>query len=260
MGKVWDKHAQEVKANSMAIGILSLLSHCYAKGVRDACKSNDEMMCHEFIKLTDEPGKFGFMWKDRDSRFDMNTWSSMQFIVELASMAVSLNVQNNKKLFEYLMRIITPSTYHFCMLHIAQEFYKQGMLDYIKNPNPSKLYTILDKPTNMIWTKNGAHKKDRKFTLMRFQAACFDRSVKCEEYRGQVSNKFASSKVSFLNFQRSIWNALYKNETLFFNEKEKRGRPKKEKDTLETSYEDMIGIRPRYDDYEERWRLNSEGD
>lgn len=218
MSTIWKTYSKNDGPRSVAVGVMSLLDHCYARGVKDACNSKDEMMCREFLEKTDIPGQFGFLWKDRDSRFDLNTWSSRQFITEMMSIAVIDKVQNRLKLFKFLQRIINPSTYHFCLLHVAQEFYKQGMLDYLKNPNPTKLYTILDTPTNKIWEKDGAKKKDRRFTLFRIQNACNDRALRSEEViESGETNKFASCRTSFVNFQKSLWYAL--NGVDMFDEK-----------------------------------------
>lgn len=218
MAKIWEKYSKNNDARGVAIGVMSLLDHCYARGVKDACNSKDEMMCREFIEKTDEPGQFGFLWKDRDSRFDLNTWSPSQFIVEMVGIAYIDKVLHRNKLNKFLSRIINPTIYHFCLLHVAQEFYKQGMLDYLKNPNPSKLYTILNSPTNKIWERGGAKRKDRNFTLFRIQNACNDRALRSEEVleRGE-SNKFATSRTSFINFQKSLWYAL--NGVDMFDEK-----------------------------------------
>lgn len=227
MSQLWKKYTNKDNPHSIAVGVLSLLDHCYARGVRDACNSKDEMLCREFIDKTDKPGVFGFLWKDRDSRYDLNTWSPRQFITEMMNIAVIDNIQNRNKLFMFLSRIINPSTYHFCLLHIAQEFYKQGILDYLKYPNHAKLYTILDTPTNKIWESNGAKRKNRKYTLFRLQNACNDRALRSEEaIENGDKNKFATKRVSFINFQKSIWNAL--NGFEFLEEEELRGRPRKE--------------------------------
>lgn len=229
MSTTWKKHTQGSNPKSVAVGVLSLLDHCYARGVKDACNSKDEMMCREFLEKTDIPGNFGFMWKDRDSRFDLNTWGPRQFITEIMYISTLESIQNRKKIFDFLSKILNPSIYHFCILHIAQEFYKQGMLDYMKYPNPQKLYTILDKPTNKVWTENGAKRKDRRFTLFRMQNACNDRALRCEESinRGE-NNKYATNKVSFTNFQNTIWYALFGID--FYISEGKEGNPPKERD------------------------------
>lgn len=202
MKNLWGKNQDEAKEKSMAVGILSLFDHCYARGVKDACKVNDDMMCREFIDKTDIPGQFGFLWKDRDGKFDLNTWDNKQFIMEIMYLATQESVINRKKLFAYMTRIINPTTYHFCMLHIAQEFYKQGMLDYLKHPNANKIYTILDSPTGAEWTLNGAKKKGRANTLFRVYQACCDRASMSEE--AEENNRFACKRLSFMNFHKSL--------------------------------------------------------
>lgn len=207
MGKLWGKWQDEAKEKSIAVAILSLFDHCYARGVKDACNVKDEMMCQEFIKKTDTPGIFGFLWKDRDARFDVNTWDNRQFIMEIIYLStINKSVLNKNKLFRYLARIIHVTTYHFCLLHIAQEFYKQGMLDYLKHPNANKLYTILQNPNGMEWTLDGAKKKGRANTLFRVYQACCDRALRSEE--AEEGNRFACNRISFMNFQKSLNVAL----------------------------------------------------
>lgn len=206
MTKLWGKWQDEAKEKNMAIGILSLFSHVYARGVCDACRIKDEMMCQEFIAKTDIPGNFGFLWKDRDGRFDMNTWDNRQFIMEIIYLSTNEKVLNKKKLFQYLTKIINPTTYHFCLLHIAQEFYKQGILDFLKHPNANKLYTILQNPNGMEWTLNGAKRKGRNNTLFKVYQACCDRALRSEE--AEDNNKFACKRLSFMNFQKSLNKAL----------------------------------------------------
>lgn len=199
---LWGKNHNEAKEKSMVVGILSLFDHCYARGVKDACRVNDEMMCREFIDKTDVPGRFGFLWKDRDGKFDLNTWDNKQFIMEIIYLATQETVRNRKKLFAYMTRIINPTTYHFCLLHIAQEFYKQGVLDYLKHPNANKIYTILTPPSGAIWTLNGARGKGRANTLFKVYQACCDRATRSEE--AEEDNRFACGRLSFMNFHKSL--------------------------------------------------------
>lgn len=210
MAKLWGKRQDEAKEKSMAIGILSLFDHCYARGVKDACNAHDEMMCREFIEKTDKPGCFGFLWKDRDVRFDLHTWDSKQFVMEIMYLSMQETIQNKRNLFQYMTRIINPTTYHFCLLYIAQEFYKQGMQDFLKHPNSNKLYTIMQSPTGMIWTLDGAKKKGRNNTLFRVYQACCDRATRHEDAinDGEEMSKKVCSRVNFMNFNASLKKAI----------------------------------------------------
>lgn len=210
-------HREKVKEKSLAIAIMSLLNYIYIRGVKDACNARDEMLCRDFIAKTDEAGVFGFLWKDRDARFDMNTWNDRDFMCELISFAYSERVPGKDSLIRYLQRILHPSTYHFCLLHVAQEFYKRGMLAYLQYPNPTKLYTITQSPLNTIWEKNGAKKESRQDTLHHIHEACRDRTLRCEEsLEKNPNNKYATGRVTFDNFQKSLWLAL--------NNEERKGR------------------------------------
>lgn len=223
---LWDISNDESKAKAMAIGIMSLLDHCYARGVQDACKCNDEMMCREFISITDEPGKFGFMWKPRDERFDLNAWTLNRFISEIIGIALQGSIRYRKSLFEYIKRIISPSQYHFCLLHIAQEYYKRGIIDYLAHPNPNKLYTIIQTPSSMVWTLNGAKKLNNEKVTQRFNDACFDRMQICLDAREiNPKNKYASKQTTFENFMKSVWAA--KNGNNEYRRIERSGRPRK---------------------------------
>lgn len=207
-------YREEVKEKSLAVAVMSLLSYIYNQGVKDACNARDEMLCRDFIAKTDEAGVFGFLWKPRDARFDMNTWNDRDFVCELISFAYSERVPGSKNLIRYMQRILSPTTYHFCILHIAQEFYKQGMLAYLKYPNPTKIYTIVQSPLNKIWEKGGGKKKTRQDTLHHIHEACRDRALRCEEsLEKNPNNKYATSRTTFDNFQKSLKWALNNNET-----------------------------------------------
>lgn len=205
MKKLWGKNQNEAKDKAMAMGILSLFEHCYARGVKDACRANDEMMCREFIDNTDIPGQFGFLWKDMDARFDMNTWDNRTFIMEIIRLSQQEGVYGRNRLFQYLARIINPTTYHFCLLHVAQEFYKQGMLAYIQHPNPNKLYTIPESLPGIEWTKDGAQKSGRGNTLFNVYRACCVRAQRSEEFSDAAEKKkHVCSRLSFMNFYTSL--------------------------------------------------------
>lgn len=206
-------HREEVSERSLAIAIMNLLCYIYARGVKDACNARDEMLCRDFIAKTDEAGVFGFLWKERDARFDMNTWNDRDFMCEIISFIYAERVPGKDKMIRYLQRILNPSTYHFCLLHVAQEFYKQGMLAYLKHPNLTKIFTITQAPSNMKWEKNGAKKGTRQDTLHRIHEACRDRTLRCEEsLEKNPNNKYATGRVTFDNFQKSLKWALYNEE------------------------------------------------
>lgn len=244
------KYTETVKEKSLAVAVMSLLSYVYVRGVKDACNARDEMLCRDFIAKTDEAGVFGFLWKDRDARFDMNTWNDRDFICELISFAYAERVPGMKSLIRYMQRILNPSVYHYCLLHVAQEFYKQGMLAYLKYPNPTKIFTITQSPLNTIWEKNGGRKQTRQDTLHRIHEACRDRALRCEETIAKMAeeegNKYVTSRNRFDNFQKSLWQALnneeratkknkyrvvekatWRAETPVAKAAGKRGRPKK---------------------------------
>lgn len=210
------QYTETVKEKTLAVAVMSLLSYIYVRGVKDACNANDEMLCRDFIAKTDEAGVFGFLWKDRDARFDMNTWNDRDFICELISFAYAERVPGKDNIIRYMQRILNPSTYHFCLLHVAQEFYKQGMLAYLKYPNPTKIYTITQHPNNAIWVKNGAKIGNRQDTLHRIHEACRDRALRCEETLEKLAeeegNKYITSRSRFDNFQKSLWQALNNEE------------------------------------------------
>lgn len=206
-------YTEEINEKSLAVSVLSLLSYVYVQGVKDAYNARDEMLCRDFIEHTDEAGVFGFLWKEREARFDMNTWSDRDFICELISFAYSKRVPGRKHLIRYMQRILNPSTYHFCMLHVAQEFYKRGMLDYIKYPNPTKIHTITQSPLNKVWEKEGGKKESRQDTIHHIHEACRDRALRCEEsLQKDPKNKFATLRSRFENFQKSLWRALNNEE------------------------------------------------
>lgn len=207
------QYTETVNEKSLAIAIMSLLSYIYVQGVKDACNARDEMLCRDFIAKTDEAGVFGFLWKRRDARFDMNTWNDRDFICELISFAYAERVPGMDSLRRYMRRILNPSTYHFCLLHVAQEFYKRGMLAYIQNPNPTKIYTITQSPLNTTWENKGGKKGTRQDTLHYIHEACRDRALRCEETLQKKTNcKYATGRVTFDNFQKSLWMALNNEE------------------------------------------------
>lgn len=206
-------YREEVSERSLALAVMSLLSYIYVQGVKDACNARDEMLCRDFIAKTDEAGVYGFLWKPRDARFDMNTWNDKDFMCELISFAYAERIPGSKSLIRYLQRILSPNTYHFCLLHVAQEFYKQGMLAYLRHPNPTKIYSITQNPTNMKWEQNGGKKGTRQDTLHRIQEACRDRTLRCEEsLEKNPNNKYATKRTTFDNFQKSLKWALYNEE------------------------------------------------
>ena len=213
-----DSYNEVVNEKSLAIAVMSLLCYVYVRGVKDACNARDEMLCRDFIRKTDEAGVFGFLWKDRDARFDMNTWNDRDFICELMSFAYAERVPGMRSLVRYMQRILNPNIYHYCLLHVAQEFYKQGMLAYMKYPNQTKLFTITQHPNNATWGKNGAKVGNRQDTLHRIHEACRDRSLRCEETiarlaeEGNNKNKYVTSRNRFDNFQKSLWQALNNEE------------------------------------------------
>lgn len=193
----------------MATAVLGLLSHIYVRGVKDACNCRDEMMCRDFIAKTNEAGVYGFLWKERDARFDLNTRNGKDFIYDIISFITSERIICKKHLITYLQRIYSPSTYHYCMLHITQEFYKRGMLDYLQHPNPTKLYTIIQNPLNSRWGSNGAKKGTRQDTKQMINEACIDRATRCEEsLEKNPKNRYATRRYQFTNFEMSLWRAL----------------------------------------------------
>lgn len=207
------KYTEEVKEKSLAVAVMSLLSYVYVQGVKDACNARDEMLCRDFMAKTDEAGVFGFLWKTRDARFDMNTWNDRDFICEIISFAYSERIPGMRNLIRYLQRILNPATYHFCLLHVAQEFYKRGMLAYLQYPNPTKIYTITQSPLNSIWGKKGGIKETRQDTLHHIHEACRDRMLRCEEsLQRNPKNKYATGRITFDNFQKSLWRALNNEE------------------------------------------------
>lgn len=206
-------YREEVSEKSLAIAVMNMLSYIYAQGVKDACNARDAMLCRDFIAKTDEAGIFGFLWKTRDARFDMNTWSANDFMDELISFVFSVRVPGREYIKRYLQRILSPKIYHFCLLHVAQEFYKRGMLAYLQNPNPTKLFTITQAPANCIWTKNGGKKGTRQDTLHQIHEACRDRALRCEESLVKnPKNKYATTRTQFDNFQKSFKWALNNEE------------------------------------------------
>lgn len=213
MGFLGGIYREEVNEKSLAVAVMNLLSHIYVRGVKDACNARDEMLCRDFIAKTDEAGVFGFLWKDRDARFDMNTWNGSDFMDEIISFLHAERVPGRDKMKRYLQRILSPKTYHFCLLHVAQEFYKQGMLAYLKHPNPTKLFSITQTPSNMTWDKNGGRKGTRNDTLHRIHEACRDRTLRCQEsLEKDPDNKYAAGRTQFDNFQKSFKWALNTNE------------------------------------------------
>lgn len=210
MGLILGKeYTEDVREKSLAVAVMSLLSYVYAQGVKDACNARDEMLCRDFLAKTDKAGVFGFLWKPRDARFDMNTWNDRDFMCELISFAYAEKVPGKDSLIRYMQRILHPSTYHYCMLHVAQEFYKRGMLDYLKNPNPTKLFTIIQSPLNATWEGNGAKKGTRQDTIHHIHEACRDRALRSEEtLEDDPGNKYVTRRGTFDNFQKSLWRAL----------------------------------------------------
>lgn len=207
------EYKEMVKEKSLAVAVLSLLSYVYVQGVKDACNARDDMLCREFINKTDEAGVFGFLWKTRDARFDMNTWNDRDFMCELISFIYAERVPGSKNLIRYMQRILNPSTYHFCLLHVAQEFYKRGMMAYLQNPNPVKIYTITQSPLNSTWGSKGGIKGSRQDTIHLIHEACRDRALRCEEtLQKDPNNKYATSRITFDNFQKSLWSALNNEE------------------------------------------------
>lgn len=211
-----DNYVEEVKEKSLAVAVMSLLSYIYVQGVKDACNARDEMLCRDFIAKTDEAGVFGFLWKTRDARFDMNTWNDKDFVCELISFAYAEKVPGRNNIIRYMQRILNPSVYHYCLLHVAQEFYKQGMLAYLKHPNQTKIYTITQHPNNATWEKKGAKIGTRQDTLHRIHEACRDRALRCKEtiekLAAEEGNKYVTSRSRFDNFQKSLWQALNNEE------------------------------------------------
>ena len=206
-------HREEISERSLALAVMSLLSYIYAQGVKDACNARDEMLCRDFIAKTDEAGVFGFLWKPRDARFDMNTWNDRDFMDEIISFIYSERVPGREKMKRYIQRVLSPKIYHFCLLHVAQEFYKRGILDYLKYPNPTKIHTIARSPSNMIWERNGGKKGTRQDTLHRIHEACRDRTLRCEEsLEKNPNNKYATTRTQFDNFQKSFRWALNNEE------------------------------------------------
>lgn len=206
-------YREEVKEKSLAIAVMSLLSYIYVQGVKDACNARDEMLCRDFIAKTDEAGVFGFLWKTRDARFDMNTWNDRDFMCEIMSFVYQERVPGRDNLKRYLQRILNPTVYHYCLLHVAQEFYKRGMLAYLQNPNPTKLFTITQSPINMTWGATGGKKGTRQDTLHYIHEACRDRALRCKEsLEKNPENKYATDKLRFDNFQKSLWQALNNEE------------------------------------------------
>ena len=206
-------YREEITEKSLAIAVMNLLCYIYAQGVKDACNARDEMLCRDFIAKTDEAGVFGFLWKTRDARFDMNTWNDRDFMDEIISFIYSERVPGRDKMKRYLQRILSPKIYHFCLLHVAQEFYKRGMLAYLQYPNPTKIFTITQSPSNMIWEKNGGRKGTRQDTIHRIHEACRDRTLRCEEsLEKNPNNKYATGRTQFDNFQKSFKWALNNEE------------------------------------------------
>lgn len=209
------KNRRVIPSKSMAMSILSLFDFCYKRGVSDACNARDDMLCKQFVEKTQEPGVYGFIWKPRQGAYNLETWDNKQMITELTVMTITENVRYKQTLYRQFSRLINPTTYHYCLLHIAQEMYNTGILDYLKNPN----YLELPKMQQwrwVEWTNHGVRRSDTAKMMTRMQIAAFDRARLSEI--ADEDNKNRIKRKNFEIFQKDVWSMLNDVEIIWQDE------------------------------------------
>ena len=117
--------------------ILQLLDDCYKWGVCDAAEVSNQSLCEGFINKYREPGVFGRV--------------IYEYTVDWREWTLTLNHQARIRSFSGPMaKYFTlmgkfGANYLSTLIVAAQEIYIQGLIDYNKKPNKSRIPAFMDK-------------------------------------------------------------------------------------------------------------------
>lgn len=188
----------------LAVGIVDLFDMCYKRGVLDAHQVKDSDMCEEIIRMTDTPGVYGFLHKRRDNVFTTETWDERTWCSELWQLLFEKGVRQKAQLQKFISRrMFKPTVYLKCVMHISQEFYKQGLRDFNAEPHFVMIGTFL-KRKFMEWNGTKTSDKYRQDFLCRIQLAANDRALRSEEN----PNKYKVMRKNFGIFLLALWRGL----------------------------------------------------
>lgn len=192
----------------LAVAIIDLFDLCYKRGVLDAHHVNDSDLCEEMIRLTDVPGVYGFLYKHRDNVYTVETLDAQTWCSELWQLLFEKNLRQKSYLQKFISRrMYRPTVYLKCVMHISQEFYKQGLRDFNAAPRSVMIGTFL-KRKFMEWKGTKTSDKYREDFLCRVQLAANDRALRSEEN----PNKYRVNRKNFGIFLLALWRGLQRKE------------------------------------------------
>lgn len=122
--------------------ILWLFDDCYKWGVQDAAEVENQALCEEYINKYRAPGVFGRV--TYGYTVDWREWTlTLSHQSRLRSYSGAMS-----KYFNMMGRF--GANYLSTMIVAAQEIYIQGLIDYNKKPNKTKISVFMDRP-KVVW-------------------------------------------------------------------------------------------------------------
>lgn len=177
-----------------AVAVLRLFADAYKTGLMDAEWINDIGRCYEHIKSTSEVGVYG---RVTEQRFD--SWREWMHRVLLMGDIRYTRV----RAVDVVNRIKKKHLIDGCLLPLAQDFYNQGVQDWLDAP-VSRSFERLTKCYYPRWTRQGIHKRTMKEMWIDMQRFAFERS---KQYEGAEPIRSLTPR-KFEIFSLTLWTAL----------------------------------------------------
>lgn len=115
--------------------VISLFDRAYKQGVYEAAKINNEYYCSNFILEKSKPSTFGLLQHD----YEMD-WREWRFIL-----SKWCDTSHLRALYNNVIMTINTPTYLMVILQFAQDYYVQGVKDWLEYPNRMGLKVFLNK-------------------------------------------------------------------------------------------------------------------
>lgn len=159
---------------SVAYNLISLVDHCYRKGVEDARRMDDEGRAREFLVDVSATGVYGFLDIER-RLMDWKEWS-------LRVLAGARFTQWNGALMRYFSAVGAKVNQNYLgvIIPVAQAFYARGVKDYTDSPHGCN-YSIFAGRTRVFWGRRGIMNGNPRRWVDEIQLCCFDLKRRDEE-------------------------------------------------------------------------------
>ena len=175
---------------------LRMFARLYKKGVQDAADLDDEGACREYLEATAKTNVWGYVTDKRLSD-DAIDWQVSLNVVsrEMNSYQPFLRYFRNMGRFK--------SNYMSVALVMALDWYRQGVADYIANPNAHDMaqFLAVDKP---LWGKSKIEKLDNSRMVDITQGFIRERKITDSEAEDK---KYALTDKHYTWFRQRIANA-----------------------------------------------------